>query len=828
MSWFTPFLKSMRLALLAASVVVLILHPDARAQGTAAAPRPAGVGEIQGRLTDSTSGQPITRGSITIRRQRDTVFVGGALPKPDGTFRVDGLAPGEYTLRFRAIGFEPITRKDLVVTADKPIVNVGTITPAVAVTKLEGQEITAERDEEVLSPDRNVYSVKNMTSVAGGTAIDVLKNIPLVEVDQSNKVSLRNNGNVVVQINGRSTPLKGEQLGTFLAQLPAHTVKNVEVATNPSAKDDPEGTAGIINIVLKQDVELGLSGGIYAGTASTGQVNASGNVGKQQGKFTGFISGSIYRDTRHNYGSISRENLVVPAPVFVETSLSGTQHPLSGGGNVRTEYRLSETDAFTFDAFLYGGSFNGDNSSRYTNLDRARLVTGAFNQFNESSSDYRSADFNLAFRRQGKPNTRQITAELEYANNANENNSNLWSVLVKPDPSITTLNPAERNNSEWRNPYMNAKLDYSIPVSGNIKLETGFKATWRQTASDFNASFDSTGSGNFEIDPARISGFDYHESIVGGYGLYSQRISKVQVQAGLRLEDANTHFTVPSLSDGFDKEYWSVYPSMVLSYNFSDLRQAKLSYSRRVSRPDPYQLSPIVSKQDNRNIFHGNPKLGAEYSNSYNLSLQEGRKWGSIQLNNYVRVTDHAVRMIQSIDTSGVSVRTFENLANTVTIGSDLSINYRRGPLQIFGSASASRYKSDASNLSGKLSAQDILWSSRVNGTWKFSSLFDMQVSAYYRAAFKTEGGSQLAVPSLNASARYKVWGDKGNISLRVSDPFNFQKSGYRTDNGFVIETSERFGGSRVVYLTVSRNFGQALRLKPRNEPDVPQGPPTP
>ena len=142
MSWFTPFLKSMRLALLAASVVVLILHPDARAQGTAAAPRPAGVGEIQGRLTDSTSGQPITRGSITIRRQRDTVFVGGALPKPDGTFRVDGLAPGEYTLRFRAIGFEPIIRKDLVVTMDKPIVNVGTITPAVAVTKLEGLEIT--------------------------------------------------------------------------------------------------------------------------------------------------------------------------------------------------------------------------------------------------------------------------------------------------------------------------------------------------------------------------------------------------------------------------------------------------------------------------------------------------------------------------------------------------------------------------------------------------------------------------------------------------------------------------------------------------------------
>jgi outer membrane receptor protein involved in Fe transport len=266
---------------------------------------------------------------------------------------------------------------------------------------------------------------------------------------------------------------------------------------------------------------------------------------------------------------------------------------------------------------------------------------------------------------------------------------------------------------------------------------------------------------------------------------------------------------------------------MVLSYNFNDLRQAKLSYSRRVSRPDPYQLSPIISKQDNRNIFHGNPKLGAEYANSYDLSLQEGRKWGSIQLNSYVRVTDHAVRSIQTIDSSGVTVRTFENVANTTSIGSDLSVNLRRGPLQLYANASASRYKSDASNLSRNLSAQDILWSSRVNGTWKFSSLFDMQLSGNYRAPFNTEGGSQRANASLNASARYKVWGDKGNISLRISDPFKIQKSGYRTDNGLVLETSERYNGARAVFLTVSRNFGQALRLKPRNDQDIPQaGPP--
>lgn len=812
----------MRLIVIA-SMLVLTSAIDAKAQATPTAP-----GEIRGSLSDSASGQPVTRGSITIRRQRDTSFVGGTLPKADGTFRVDGLLPGQYVLRFRAVGFAPVAKNDLVVTVDKPIVDVGALKLTYVATKLADQKIAAERDEEVLSPDRNSYSTKNMTTVAGGNALDVLRNIPLVDVDQTNKVSLRNNGNVVVQINGRSTPLKGEQLGTFLAQLPAHMVKNVEVATNPSAKDDPEGTAGIINIILKQDVEIGLSGGVNAGTATTGQMNLSGNIGKQQGKFTGFISGSLYSDRRKTYGSISRSNLLIPTPAFVETSLEGRQHPLGTGWNLRTEYRLNEIDAFTFDAFAYDGRFEGSSYSYYTNLDRDHTVTGLFNQFNDNASIFMSQDYDFAFRRQGKPNTQQITAEVEYSNSYNRNDLDLSVDVLQSDPVTPLDNPTERDRTYGRNPYLGTRFDYSLPVNKNTKFETGFKTINRKNRNDFTASYENPVTGDFELNPDRTTGIDYRENIASAYGLYSQRISKVQLQSGLRIEDANTHFIVPSLSKTFDKQYWSFYPSAVLSYNFSDLRQAKISYSRRVSRPDPYQLNPIVQKQDNRNITYGNPNLGAEYANSYDFSFQEGRKWGSVQLNTYLRLTDHAVRSIQTIDTTGVSVRTYENLASTKTVGSDLFVNYRNGPLQLYVNGSASRYTSDASNLSQNLSAHAILWSTRVNGTWKFSPLFDMQVGANYRPGFKTEGGSQRASASMNGSMRYKVWGDKGNISLRVADPFKLQKSGYRTANGSIVESSLRYNGSRALYLQVTRNFGQALRIKPRNDSDIPQAAPPP
>ncbi len=274
-------------------------------------PMAAGIGEIRGTITDSVSGRAVTSGSITVRRAGDSSFAGGSLPKADGTFRVDGLVAGRYTLRIRALGFGQIVRSDIVISAGKPMVDVGTIKLNTVAAKLEGQEVVAEREETVVAPDRNSYSTKNMTAAAGGTAIDVLRNIPQVEVDGSRKVSLRSNENVVIQINGRSTPLRGEQLGMFLAQLPAGILKTVEVATNPSAKSDPEGTAGIINIVLNQEAELGLSGGIFAGTSSTGQVDVGGNVGKQQGPFTLFLSGNIYRDHRVTSGTVLRENLVI-------------------------------------------------------------------------------------------------------------------------------------------------------------------------------------------------------------------------------------------------------------------------------------------------------------------------------------------------------------------------------------------------------------------------------------------------------------------------------------------------------------------------------------
>jgi outer membrane receptor protein involved in Fe transport len=781
-------------------------------------------GEIRGRLVEATSQAPITAGSITVRRAADTSFVGGALPEPDGSFRVNGIAPGRYVVRFKSIGFSPFTRDTVIVSAGQPVADLGTLSITAVPVQLESSVVTADKPDVALAPDRNSYSVKNMTTASGGTAVDVLRNVPSVEVDGSNNVSLRGNQNVVIQINGRATPLRGEQLGNFLAQLPASTVDHVEVATNPSAKNDPEGTAGIINIVLTQQAEMGLSGGLTAGTGTTGLANVSGNIGRQSGPLTLFTSYNFFRDTRAFSGHSQRANLIDGAPALVNGAFDGTGKPRSQNLTVRTEYKFSDRNALSADAVISGGKFARENGSFYANRDESGTITGLFNQFTDQSWRNLSQDYSLAFRRTGKPQQSTFSTEFRFTRNTSRFVNLLSSAIVLSDPSTgTSPTPAEFDEQPSRMPSFALQTDYSHPFGTGTKLESGFKGTMRTTSNDFTASFQDPNSGAFIPDAARANGFDYRERIGAVYAVLSQRVRKVDGQLGLRLEQANTRLDVPTTGNRYDNDYASLFPSAILTYNVTDMRQLKASYSRRITRPDPFQLNPIGFRDDARNAFKGNPALRPEYTDAFELGFQDTKPWGSIQLNPYLRRTDHAVRFIRTVDANGVSLGTFANVASTTAAGSDLNVTIKRGPLNLFGGGGAFRYSSDA----GALSTTSFVWTARANVTWKLNDLTDAQMFANYRAPMKTEGGSMRAFVFSNFALRRKMWGDKGSVTLRGADPFNIMAFGFQTHDARVIETTERRFGVRGVFFTVSRNFGTQLKLRPRSQEPDQQQPPT-
>ena len=447
-------------------------------------------------------------------------------------------------------------------------------------------------------------------------------------------------------------------------------------------------------------------------------------------------------------------------------------------------------------------------------------MIGRFDRFSDLTTRYSVQDYSVAFRSQGKPTQMQYSSELEYNNNATRNNTDLSGSLVQQDASMPGPTPPENDRVIAHYATWNARTDYMQPINAHGKLEAGFKGTQRHSVNEFTAAYLEAGSRAYLPDPARASAFDYLEDIGAGYAVLSQQVAKLQTQAGLRLETANTRLALPTLSQTLTSHYASAFPSGIVSYNLTDARQAKISYSRRITRPNPHQLSPVEYRLEARTLFRGNPNLRPEYTDAIELGLQEAHSWGSIQLNPYLRHTAHAVRNIQFVDSSGASVSTYENVASTVTMGSDLNVNARHGPLTLGGGGSAYHYSSDASNLSGNPSAKAIVWSLRANGTWKFSPRFDVQVFTNYRAPYATEGGSQLASAFMSVGSRYKAWGDQGSISFSVLDPFGLQKFGYRTANGTAIEQSEQYFGARAAYLTITRNFGQAVKLRPK-QPDA-------
>jgi outer membrane cobalamin receptor len=799
----------------------------------AAAQQSARSGEIRGRLTDAVGGSGVAVGSVAVYRGADsTIAVGGATPDSTGEFHIRPLAFGTYTVRVRVIGFAPVTRAGIVISSDHPTADLGPLALATVATKLAAQTVSAERPDVTFAPDRNIYSTKNMATAAGGTAIDVLRNIPSVEVDASNQVSLRGDQNVIVQINGRPSPLKGEQLGNFLAQLPASTVKNIEVSTNPSAKNDPEGAAGIINIVLNQDVDIGWSGGFTTATGTTGQANVSANVGHQRGPLKLFLSYGVYHNHPQQFGETDQTNFAIPVPAFVDTRLSSTGQPLWQNASLRSEYRLNSRDAISADAMLSGGNFWRDASSFNTNLDPLDTIIGLFDQYTNNRSNSIYQDYVLGFHRTGDAKRATFSTEVRVTESSNANTSDLFGTVQQGSAATGVFAiPNEHDVSNGGNPALILQSDYSVPFDDKTKLETGLKEIMRHTTNDFTAAYLDSLTGLYDVQPSRTTDFDYREQIGSAYAVLSKLFGKVQTQAGLRLEDAATTLflpTAPAAQQRVDNTYASAYPSGVLSYLFTPMRQLKLSYSRRISRPNAYQLDPVEQKQDARSYFVGNPKLSPQYTDAIELAYQETKSWGTIQVNPYLRNTSHAVRYLQTVDSTGVTTSTFANVASTVQEGVDVNVTYRRGRLTLFTGASAWHYASNASNQPGNLSTNTYVWAPRLNATWKFSPTLDLQGFANYRSKYATEYGYQDPFTFINLALRQKLFGDKGSVTLRVADPFNMMTFGSVTKNAEMSQSSIQNFGQRGLFISFSRNFGEDLKLRPLQPDEQPQSSPQP
>jgi ferric enterobactin receptor len=793
-------------SLLSIATLLLFSSGVAVSQGSPpSGPTIAPTGQIRGKVLGG-AGQPVPNASISVRHAKDTSYAGGTLPRPDGNFVVDGLKPGTYIVQVRAIGFSPVTRGNVAVTLKAPA-DLGTVTIQATATVLAQSVVLAERENVTLAPERNSYAVKSMASVSGGNAVDALRNVPSVEVDAaSNTVSLRGNSNVVVQINGRTSPLRGDQLGTFLAQIPAATLTSIEVTTSPSAKEDPEGTAGIINIVLAQEVEGSRTAGLTFGTGTTRLATGSANAGFQNNKWTLFGSVSASNDPRSMTGTTERTN-TGPVTSYTNSESAGENSPRSQSLIARTEYKPSKIWAVSLDAMANRSRQGQSILANFTDTDANADTTGQFESLTNMSGRNAVQDYSLALRRQG-PKINPFSVEGRYTR-VGFTTANLRVNNPGPGGAASTL----VDSLDVRFPSMTLQSDYSRSFGKNGKFDVGAKASVREPAS---------ASKSLNLDGAvastlRSASIDYQEVIGAAYGMGARQFGNAQVQLGLRMEHTGTRLELASRPEALTANYFSVFPNGALTYSIGASTQLRAGYSRRIARPQPGQLDPAERWETPQAVVRGNPDLKAEYTDALEFGFQRSTGWGSLQVNPYVRHTDNAMRLIRTVDENDVTVTTFANAATMRTIGADANANIRRGKLSLTLGGGMFDYRSEA----GELSTHTVSGNARVNATLAPSKRWDAQMQMNYLAPQGVEGGTRLANFMSTFAARWKLNGDANVLTFRLTDPFYTMRMRVRTRTGAVTEDLERRFSVRGVFLTWSRTFGQQLKLRPKDDVDA-------
>ncbi|MEO8910467.1 MAG: TonB-dependent receptor [Gemmatimonadaceae bacterium] len=791
-------------------------------------PLPSANGEVLGTIIDTATKEPVARATVAIRSRKDSSLVTGAITDANGSFRIQGLRSGDYYLRTTSIGFRPRTYT-FSITDATPKANVGAVTLTRIAVTLQSVQVAGQAPTVVIEPDRNTYRAKDVAPAAAN-ASEVLQATPSVEVDGDGKVSLRGNENVAIQINGRPTPITGSQLAAYLKQIPANIVERIEVVPNPSAKYDPEGMAGIINIVLKANTDLGVSGGLNVGAANTSRFNAGTNLGYQSGPLTLFGTYGFNSDDRGIVGLNDREQLdaATGAPLsFTNQNIDGRTSNAGHNFSTNVDYKLTDRDVIS-NQFSVNKRHGYDNSlAGYTDLDADQVFLDRYDFLRNDASKGLVFDNSLSIKRTFEPRKHELSSEVRFNRTRDDDSVVLWQQPLTPDGAISGGRIAgEKDGTKALTRQLTAQVDYVRPLTASTKLETGLKETERWLDRDFLVSKDPLGDGTWV--PSSLSNqFSFDERVHAGYGVLSQSVGKFDLQGGLRAEFASRNFSLANTAEDFPYKYHSLFPSAIVNYKLSDASQIKVSYSRRIRRPGTQELNPFPVFFDQQNVFIGNPKLNPEYTDAFELGLSRSGALGSIQLSPFYRHTTDVIRVnintADTVDGRQVTSVSFQNLAKSDSWGTDLNGSLRLGP-KFNGLAGFNLFKmvTDGGSQSA-LSSNAVTWSYRLNGTTQVTPTVTLQANYFYRAPVNIEKARFAAMQMTNITIRKKIDGDNMSLAVRFADPFDTMKFRITAGDNNLTQTTARKFGVRATYLTFQYNFGQTPKIRmPKEEPAQP------
>ena len=661
---------------------------------------------------NSATKAAIQNANIEVTIAGATTPAGRAVTTADGAFRIQNLALGRYRVLIRALGYRPVEVQAVDIVSASPRTDIGSVALTASAVELQAVEVIVHRQDVLLAPDRNTFVVKDMPTTRGGNALDVLRNVPSVDVDIDNVVSLRGNSAVTVQINGRPSPMKPAQLGNYLSQLPADMVDKVEIIPNPSARDDPTGTAGIINIALKQKADAGTSGGLTAlrRDHGPGECRREFRLRARTADLLRQLRISARSGVRAPNPSSARTTISTPSP-FSTNPGTRLQKPFAHTLTSSVTYALEEKDELSLDVMYSTRDQDESYGITYRDLNSAGVLTGLSDRLTTGRGNESSFETALGYKHSFAQKGHKLSAEASVVRDAEGGPSNVTARTLTLSGAPSGPSALETSTS-WEHPRENnVKVDYVRPLAPLLRLETGYKGSLQQFHTSLDTRVFNNSSNAFVADTSRINDFTFDETVNAGYAMLSGKQGKLQLQGGLRAEHATSRFHLTTRDATYDKTYNSVFPSALVAFNVDDAHQVKLSYSRRINRPDePDLLDPTAHYADPLNLSRGNPDLKPEYIRALELGLQRTGERVTVQVTPFWRHTVDAVRSIRTIDAAGVATRTYANIATADAYGGDATIALSGGRLTGFAGASAFHQVSNAANVTPGLSINAWGW----------------------------------------------------------------------------------------------------------------------
>ncbi|NEW78378.1 MAG: TonB-dependent receptor [Gelidibacter sp.] len=782
---------------------------------------------LTGKVVDKDTKQPLEYATIVIKSLDGKIITGG-ITDAKGEFNIQ-VVKGVYDISVEFISFKTKTFKSKEISGNTDL---DTITLEVDAQTLNEVVVIAEKSTVEIRLDKKIYNVGKDMTVKGGTASDVLDNVPSVSVDVEGNVSLRGSENVRILINGKPSGLVGMSSTDALRQLPADAIEKVEVITSPSARYDAEGTAGILNIILRKGKAIGFNGSVSASAGIPDNYGLSANLNYRTNKANYFASGGYnYRNAPGS--SKSAVTYLFPSvnqPKYRNETTDYDRKNDSYNARFGTEYFLTDKTSLT-GTILYRESDGEDLSTNTSKeYDANKILTRTNKRVEIENEKDITKEYALNFMHDFNKDGHKLTLDFQYENSIE--NSNAF---------ISDSNP-ERNSTDNETKNILIKGDYVLPIGENSQFEFGFNTDLNKLNADYLVEEFNDSTNQFENNTNFSNTLDFEQNVYAVYSQYGNKVNKFSYLLGLRMENTDRKISLLQTNENFDKNFTEFFPTVNLGLEFSDSESVTLGYNRRLSRPRHWFLNPFESRTSQTYVRTGNVNLDPTYTNAFDLGYL--KRWEKLTLNSSVYY-QHAINNIemaqkeewrdpkgntiiydplnpdtdpeQNPDLTLVIITTPINLSSQDRYGFEFTTNY--SPLKWWKiTNSFNFFKSVTSGDYNGINydSENVSWFTRLNSRISLPGGIDWQTSGMYMGPSESARSKRKAMVSLNLAFSKDILKEKGTLALNVSDLLNTRKRESTDYSPTTIAENEFQWRKRQVMLNFTYRFNQ--KKKPQRQ----------